>query len=130
MFGPALKVPDIRSDLYVLGEIADEMDVHLGLPDAGVGAGRDRPDRHLAREAETAPAVPAGVPIAAGPGEAILATWHLRLDDGRMQDGEPYLAGTARAGHRGMSTCTAAEAGVSDGEKVTVATARGSDPAR
>jgi len=27
-------VPGIRTDLYVLGAIADEMDVHLGLPDA------------------------------------------------------------------------------------------------
>ena len=32
-FAAALKVPGIRSDLHVLGAIADEMDVHLGLPD-------------------------------------------------------------------------------------------------
>src|SRR5664280_1225234 len=28
-------------------------------------------------------------------GQAILATWHHLLDSGRMQDGEPFLAGTA-----------------------------------
>ena len=33
-FAAALTVPGVRTDLYVLGAIADEMDVHLGLPDA------------------------------------------------------------------------------------------------
>ena len=33
-FSAALSVPGVRTDLYVLGAIADEMDVHLGLPDA------------------------------------------------------------------------------------------------
>jgi hypothetical protein len=32
-FEEALPVPEVRTDLYVLGAIADEMDVHLGLPD-------------------------------------------------------------------------------------------------
>ena len=33
-FAAALSVPGIRTDLHVLAAIADEMDVHLGLPDA------------------------------------------------------------------------------------------------
>ena len=33
-FDLALRVPEVRTDLYVLGAIADQMDVHLGLPDA------------------------------------------------------------------------------------------------
>ena len=33
-FGAALEVPGVQSDLHVLGRLADEMDVHLGLPDA------------------------------------------------------------------------------------------------
>src|SRR5581483_8238768 len=33
-FEAALHVPEVRTDLYVLGAIADQMDVHLGLPDA------------------------------------------------------------------------------------------------
>ncbi|MFI5084109.1 MAG: NADH-quinone oxidoreductase subunit G, partial [Streptosporangiales bacterium] len=33
-FEAALRVPEVRTDLYVLGAIADRMDVHLGLPDA------------------------------------------------------------------------------------------------
>jgi len=43
-----------------------------------------------------------------------------------MQDGEPALAGTARPVVARMSAATAAEAGVADGDKVTVATDRGS----
>ena len=42
-----------------------------------------------------------------------------------MQDGEPYLAGTARPAVARMSAATAAEAGVADGDKVTVATEPG-----
>jgi NADH-quinone oxidoreductase subunit G len=43
-----------------------------------------------------------------------------------MQDGEPSLAGTARPVVARMSPATAAQAGVADGDKVTVATGRGS----
>jgi NADH-quinone oxidoreductase subunit G len=60
-----------------------------------------------------------------GPGSALLATWHHLLDAGRLQDGEPNLAGTARTAVAIMSAATAAEAGSGAGGKVTVATARG-----
>ena len=63
-----------------------------------------------------------GVP----PGVTLLSTWHQLLDSGRMQDGEPALAGTARPVVARMSAATAAEAGAADGDKVTVATDRGS----
>ena len=55
-----------------------------------------------------------------------LSTWHQLLDSGRMQDGEPSLAGTARPVVARMSEATAAQAGVGDGDKVTVATDQGS----
>jgi NADH-quinone oxidoreductase subunit G len=48
------------------------------------------------------------------------------MPDGRMQDGEPALAGTARPVVARMSAATALEAGVADGDKVTVSTDRGS----
>jgi NADH-quinone oxidoreductase subunit G len=48
------------------------------------------------------------------------------LDAGRMQDGEPYLAATARPAVAKMSAVTATAAGVIDGGKVQVATASGS----
>ncbi len=127
-FDAALGVPGARSDFQVLGDIADEMDVHLGLPD--VAAAR----RELAalgtwrgpRVAE--PLGSTGVRAGSGPlarGEAVLATWNQLLDAGRMQDGEPFLAGTARPPVAMMSAATAAQAGTADGDKVTVATAAG-----
>ena len=45
---------------------------------------------------------------------------------GRLQDGEPHLAGTARQPVARVSAATAAEVGVADGAGLTVATDRGS----
>jgi len=59
-------------------------------------------------------------------GEAVLATWHLLLDDGRLQEQEPYLAGTRKPAQALMSETTAKEAGVSAGATVTLSTDRGS----
>jgi NADH-quinone oxidoreductase subunit G len=135
-FKAVLDVPGVESDLHVLRRIADEMDVHLGLPDAaaarrelaalGVVGGSA-----VAEAAETAHGAPLASapdtgPPEPGPGEALLVTWHQLLDAGRMQDGEPFLAGTARPVVARMSAATAAQAGTSDGGKVAVATARGS----
>jgi NADH-quinone oxidoreductase subunit G len=142
-FGPALSVPTVRTDLHVLAAIADEMDVHLGLPDL-TAARRElaalvaRPESAaLAAKPARLPTATAGMPARAGgiggsggalppeAGTAILATWHNLLDVGRLQDGEPNLAGTARATVARMSQATAAESGIADGGKVTVATSRG-----
>jgi NADH-quinone oxidoreductase subunit G len=43
-----------------------------------------------------------------------------------LQDGEPYLAGTARRAVARLSAATAAEAGVPDGGRVRVSTDAGS----
>ena len=59
-------------------------------------------------------------------GSAILATWHTLLDQGRMQDGDPYLASTAKDPVARLSATTASYVGLSDGDYVAVATARGS----
>jgi NADH-quinone oxidoreductase subunit G len=133
-FGPALRVPEVRTDLYVLGAIADQMDVHLGLPDpaaaraelAALGTWRGpRPAPPVVTGAW--PGVPPTHHIkGSGVLDVRLATWRQLLDSGRMQDGEPSLAGTARPVVARMSAATAAEAGAADGDKVTVATGRGS----
>ncbi len=146
-FGPVLRVPAVRSDLNVLASIADEMDVHLGLPDAAAArrelaalASETAAAAEAARAAAAAEGLGffpqsgtaadpggasarAGTP--AGPDAVRLSTWHQLLDAGRMQDGEPNLAGTARPAVAKMSAATAAQAGTSDGGKVTVATDRG-----
>ncbi len=125
-FGAALSVPGVRTDLYVLGAIADDMDVHLGLPDAAAARaelaalGRWRGARPLG------PGVLSTPPATPDDGELRLSTWHQLIDAGRMQDGEPYLAGTARDAVARVSAATAVAAGLADGDKVTVATAAGS----
>jgi NADH-quinone oxidoreductase subunit G len=159
-FTAALSVPSVRTDLAVLAALADEMDVHLGLPDAAAARseltlltqstqspalspafgqatpgqatpGQPAPGQQSLSAAQGAAAeAPVGQISQlglehAGPGRALLATWHNLLDAGRMQDGEPNLAGTARAAVARMSAATAAEAGTADGGKVTVATRHG-----
>jgi NADH-quinone oxidoreductase subunit G len=111
------------SDLKVLSAIADLMDVHLGLPDpasarrelAGLGGFKGSRSRF--------PSVAAVVPPEPGAGEAVLATWRMLLDAGRLQDGEPHLAGTAKTPVTRMSAATAGEIGAEG--KVTVATGHG-----
>ncbi|WP_182872880.1 NADH-quinone oxidoreductase subunit G [Microbispora sp. H10670] len=119
-FGVATAVPGLMSDLRAIGSIADLMDVHLGLPD---DAAARREMATLGAWKGPRPAAPAvGGLVVAEPqaGEAVLATWHLLLDDGRMQDGEPYLAGTARSTAALLSEATAAEIGAVDGGKITI----------
>ena len=115
-FEAALRVPGVRTDLHVLGAIADQMDVHLGLPDAAAARARARRARRLARHRGAAAPQAAWRPRRPAARQAgsrrVLATWHQLLDGGRMQDGEPYLAGTARPAVARMSAATAAEAGV------------------
>ncbi len=133
MFGPALSVPNTSSDLQVLNSIADAMDVHLGLPDVaaarremyGLGVGAVGPVSSAGHSGGSGLGSSAGGHVNPTPGEALLATWHSLLDAGRMQDGEPNLAGTARAAVAKMSAATAAETGVAAGAKVTVGTSRG-----
>jgi len=141
-FTAALAVPSVRTDLQVLAALADEMDVHLGLPD-GTAVQREltiltqsaalspspTPASGTGAQASPSQAGRLGLdypgPDSAGQVRALLATWHNLLDVGRLQDGEPNLAGTARAAVARMSAATAAEAGTTDGGKITVATGHG-----
>ncbi|HEV2375775.1 MAG TPA: NADH-quinone oxidoreductase subunit G [Streptosporangiaceae bacterium] len=124
-FEAALRVPGKDSDLSVLSLIADDMDVHLGLPDTAA-ARRELADLAGWRGArDAAPSLTADPAPAPGPGEALLATWYELLDAGRMQDGELFLAGTARPAAAMMSAATAAEVGIQEGGKVTVTTPSG-----
>ncbi|MGB3827455.1 MAG: NADH-quinone oxidoreductase subunit G [Ornithinimicrobium sp.] len=64
-------------------------------------------------------------PAEPGDGEAILATWHHLLDAGSLQDGEPFLAGTAPLAAARMSPMTAAGIGAADGGYVSVSRGAG-----
>ncbi|MBB2993558.1 NADH-quinone oxidoreductase subunit G [Mycolicibacterium iranicum] len=122
-FEPALQTNAV-SDLRVLTMIADEIGVDLGLPSASAAA-EERGRLGLWSGARpAAPAVPAS-PAAPDAGQAVLAGWRMLLDAGRLQDGEPYLAGTARTPVLRLSAATAIEIGVVTGDLVTVSTPHG-----
>lgn len=115
-------MPDHR----VLDALADELGVTLGLRTiAAVHADSEalRGDWDGARV--PAPATPAAEPAAVPAGHAVLATWHQLLDAGRLQDGEPFLAGTAKRPVARLSPATAAAVGVADGADLVVATDAG-----
>ena len=111
-------------DLRVLSALADELGVDLGMRSSdearseilrlGVWDGQPAPMPEL--RAPTAPRPEAG--------EAVLAGWRMLVDNGRLQDGEPYLAGTARPPVARLSAATAA--GLGAPAEVTVSTWRGS----
>ncbi|WP_283235754.1 molybdopterin dinucleotide binding domain-containing protein, partial [Rhodococcus zopfii] len=124
-FEIALRGIDTLPDRRVLDALAAEMGTRLGIPDTA--SVRRELDLLGLWEGEypAAPEIGAVEPPRAGPGEAVLAGWRMLLDAGRMQDGEPYLAATARRPVVRLSTATATEIGVSDGDAVTVGTDRG-----
>ncbi|KRC37106.1 NADH-quinone oxidoreductase subunit G [Oerskovia sp. Root918] len=73
-----------------------------------------------------APEVAAAEPPAVAPGTAVLAGWRLLLDAARGQDGERFLAGTAKRPVARLSATTAAAADLFEGDVVRVSTDRGS----
>ncbi|OBI02964.1 NADH-quinone oxidoreductase subunit G [Mycolicibacter heraklionensis] len=125
-FGAALGDTGELPDRRVLDVIAEEMGVALGL--TSLEAARDELASLGAWSGERVadPDVAAGSPAQPGTGEAVLAGWRLLLDEGRLQDGEPNLAGTARAPVARLSATTAADIGVAEGEPVTVSSGHGS----
>lgn len=125
MFGQALAPPAAMTDLRVLSTLADELDVHLGLPDM---AAARRELGELGEWSGPRPPAPVARPVAVPPLEqdqAILSTWHELLDAGRMQDGEPFLAGTARGARARISSETAAALGLAAGQHLQVSTPTG-----
>ena len=118
---PATATPDLR----VLDTLADELGIDLGLPTVEAA----RAELSALGAWDSAPgatpnvaAAGASKPVA---GEAVLAGWRMLLDEGRLQDGEPHLAGTARTPVVRLSAETADAIGAADGDQVTVSTARG-----
>jgi NADH-quinone oxidoreductase subunit G len=119
-FDAVLTTSGALSDHRVLHVLADEMGRAIGTPDVTA----------VRAEITTIGAAPSSGPVAAAapgePAETVLSTWHLLLDDGSLQDGEPYLAGTAKAPRALLSAATAAGLGAVDGDPVVVSTDHGS----
>ena len=104
---------DAISDHRVLDVLARELGVTLGTAtvraiSAEISAlGVDNSVRPASPK--TAPAAASGSPK---PETAVLASWHLLVDEGALQDGEPFLAGTGRMAVARLSQATANALGV------------------
>ena len=122
----AALISNAAPDLRVLQTLADELGVDLGFRTA------EQAHDELTRLGGYDGPRPPAPEVAAVPqpsvhaDEAMLAGWRMLLDCGRLQDGEPHLAGTARPAVLRLSAATAAGIGVADGEVVTASTGRGS----
>ncbi|KRD44327.1 NADH-quinone oxidoreductase subunit G [Cellulomonas sp. Root930] len=123
---PQALVSHSMADHRVLDRLADALGVELGLQT--IGAVHDELDQLGGWDGTRvgAPDVPAAEPPAVSPGTAVLATWHQLLDGGRLQSGEPFLAGTAKRPVARISAGTATAVGVEDGGSLTVSTDAGS----
>ncbi|OZG29413.1 NADH-quinone oxidoreductase subunit G [Williamsia sp. 1138] len=135
-FDAALPSDGAMPDQRVLDALARQMGRDLGLPTAedsrnelarlGVWDGDFPGGPSLRDTLSGATATPSATVPVARAGEAILTGWRMLLDAGRLQDGEPHLAGTAHRPVIRLSPDTAAENGLLDDELVTVSTDRGS----
>ena len=93
---------ELGVDLKV-GTVADVNEQLAGLGSAGKGERAKAPTHK-----------PGKAPQADGD-RLVLASWHLLVDEGALQDGEPYLAGTGRTAVARLSAATAERIGVADG---------------
>ena len=95
-FDATLESTGALRDHRVLHTLADDLGVDLGRPtprpstrrSAHSATGRARARRRRRARRRPLPTV--------RPGEAVLPTWHYLLDEGRLQDDEPHLAGTRK----------------------------------
>jgi NADH-quinone oxidoreductase subunit G len=112
-FAPALAT-DALADHAILDELARELGVELGAADTAALRAELASIGGWDGARPPAPAVgSSAVRTARGSADGVvLATWPLLLDAGRMQDGEPYLAGTAHRAVARVSAATAARHGL------------------
>jgi NADH-quinone oxidoreductase subunit G len=125
-FEPVLRGTGAISDARALHVLAVELGADLGLGSAEEVRAEIAAVPAFTGAAPTLTPVDAAEPPAPRRGEAVLATWHHLLDAGRMQDGEPHLAGTARPPRARLNAATAGELGLAEGDLLEVSTDRGS----
>jgi NADH-quinone oxidoreductase subunit G len=113
------------SDHRVLDLLADEMGEPLGVRTLEAVRADMRALGPWTGDRAAAPVAEAVEVPSLDAGQAVLATWHHLLDSGRMQDGEPFLAGTAPKARALLSAKTAATIGLAEGDTVRVSTGSG-----
>lgn len=123
-FEPSL-TSNAFSDLRVLQTLADDLGMDLGFRTAEAARAEIAGLGPWSGTPAAAPDVPPQPAPSLGKDEVVLAGWRMLLDNGRLQDGEPYLAGTARPAVVRLSARTAAGIGAAAGDLVAVSSGRG-----
>ena len=115
-----------RSDLRILSMLADEMGTPINLPSSKAAAKELQSIGEWDGAKADPPSVSPAPFVAPSGDQAILHSWRQLLDLGTLQNGEPNLAGTARAAQVLISASRAKSLGLSNGDLLKVSTARGS----
>ena len=115
-FAAVTHTTTVLSDARVLADLATAMSVS-SFPSTVTALRREM--QSLGAHAGTRAVAPTFAAAAGGDGVR-LASWHELLDAGVMQEGEPYLAATARPVVARISTATAAAFGLADGDEATI----------
>ena len=123
-FEPSL-TSNAFSDLRVLQTLADDLGMDLGFRTAEAARAEIAGLGPWSGTPAAAPDVPPQPAPSLGKDEVVLAGWRMLLDNGRLQDGEPYLASTARPAVVRLSARTAAGIGAAAGDLVAVSSGRG-----
>ncbi|TXI39879.1 MAG: NADH-quinone oxidoreductase subunit G [Mycobacterium sp.] len=123
-FEPSL-TSNAFSDLRVLQTLADDLGMDLGFRTAEAARAEIAGLGPWSGTPAAAPDVPPQPAPSLGKDEVVLAGWRMLLDNGRLQDGEPHLAGTARPAVVRLSARTAAGIGAAAGDLVAVSSGRG-----
>lgn len=110
-FKAVLNAPGLLSDGQVLAELANEMGKSLS--ETNFWSSAVRPQLVAGNADDTS----------IGNGQAVLSTWKHLLDNGSLQEGEPYLAATARVAVVRVSPATAQSLNLVDGAMATVSLA-------
>ena len=119
-FGQAIREHNKLTDGRVLAMIADAMDVLIGQQDVA------QLRAELAQFAAPTNRLDAPSHGADVPNGLTLSTWNQLIDDGALQEGEPFLAATSRNVIAGLNSKTAAAHSIAEGDLIEISTSLGS----
>ena len=123
-FGQARSATSL-TDRDVLVRLAEEFDADLGITTLSDLYAEVNPLMEWDGDPQDFTPASAQVPAAAGQGQVVLASHKPMIDAGRLQDGAPWLAGSARRPVLLASAATLAAAGITPGADATLETERG-----
>ena len=123
-FGQARSATSL-TDRDVLVRLAEEFDADLGITTLSDLYAEVNPLMEWDGDPQDFTPASAQAPAVAGQGQVVLASHKPMIDAGRLQDGAPWLAGSARRPVLLASAATLAAAGITPGADATLETERG-----